>query len=475
MKTFKFIIFIWSGLFISCTDFIEVNPPNDQLLTPIVFASDQTATAALLGLYIRMVDNNIPYDIPMASGLLSDELDSYANQSPLLDLYVNNSRPLDAYTNSFWNAAYFYTYQANSVIEGCSNSKELDPTLKLQLLGEAHFMRAFWLYYLTNFFGDIPLTLTTNYKTNQNLSRSPVEEVYSQITDDLMYAIENLNSQYVDNTSKSITNERIRPNKAAAIAMLARVKLSMKNWNEAERFAGMVIENSQLYEIVDLNDIFLKDSREAIWQLMEPTPRAVDFSTREGNGFILISRPSIGGQLRNSSISQWLLNAFSSEDLRGRSWIGEYIDETVEPNQSFYYPNKYKINKTTTEITEQSTVLRLAEQYLIRAEARIQTGDFEGGREDLNVIRKRAGLSPIVLDAKEELLNAVLDERQIELFAEWGHRWIDIRRMGYAEEVMSDVIPVKGGEGWDRTKELMPIPQTEIDRNNNLIQNPGYN
>lgn len=474
MGTIKHIALILVCAFLGCTSFIEVAPPKNQLLTDGAFATDETATAALLGIYIKMVDDNLTYDIPMACGYAADELYCYSNQAPLLDIYTNSPRPVDAYTNKFWNAGYFYIYQANSVIEGCLNSTGLHSEVKKQLMAEAHFIRALWMYYLVNFYGDIPMVLSTDYKTNTNLSRAPIAEVYQQIAMDLEYAIANLSPHYVNYTSRAMTEERIRPNQYAAIALLSRVRLSMGDWNQAEQLANTVIGNSALYDTVSIHQTFLKDNKEAIWQLMEPTPRAVDYSTREGFGFVLINKPQ-GGTSNNSAISQWLLDAFEPGDLRRETWIGEYIDNSGESSQSFYYPNKYKVKTTTSLITEQSTVLRLAEQYLIRAEARIQQGNFEDARDDLNLIRERAKLPPITANEKDDLLEAVCNERRTELFAEWGHRWIDIKRMKFANEIMLVITAEKQGGLWDSNKGLWPIPQTEVDRNTSLNQNPGYN
>jgi hypothetical protein len=72
-------------------------------------------------------------------------------------------------------------------------------------------------------------------------------------------------------------------------------------------------------------------------------------------------------------------------------------------------------------------------------------------------------------------LNAILTERQHELFTEWGHRWLDIKRLGKADEIMSGIAPLKGGT-WQSYKQLFPIPVQDIQRNPSLKghQNPGY-
>jgi hypothetical protein len=116
-------------------------------------------------------------------------------------------------------------------------------------------------------------------------------------------------------------------------------------------------------------------------------------------------------------------------------------------------------------------VLRLAEQYLIRAEARAQQNNLAGAKDDVDAVRLRAGL-PVLPDNlnRDEMLLAIEQERRIELFSEWGHRWFDLKRTGRALAVLS---PLKAGI--TATDLLYPIPLDALKTNPNLVQNPGYN
>ena len=137
--------------------------------------------------------------------------------------------------------------------------------------------------------------------------------------------------------------------------------------------------------------------------------------------------------------------------------------------QTIYYPYKYKIN-SGPPITEFYVVLRLAEQYLIRAESRANVDDIEGAQNDLNAIRNRAGLSNTTAIDKTSLLKAIEHERQIELFAEWGNRWFDLKRTGRANTVLGSLKP----STWQATDTLWPIPNSQILLNPSLKQNAGY-
>lgn len=116
-------------------------------------------------------------------------------------------------------------------------------------------------------------------------------------------------------------------------------------------------------------------------------------------------------------------------------------------------------------------VLRLAEQYLIRAEARVHLDNFNGAKEDVNLIRQRAGLPGTTANNGPALLNAIAHERQVELFTEWGHRWLDLKRTGQANTILNN----EKAPGWQPMDTLYPIPQNELILNKNLTQNQGYN
>jgi hypothetical protein len=114
-------------------------------------------------------------------------------------------------------------------------------------------------------------------------------------------------------------------------------------------------------------------------------------------------------------------------------------------------------------------VIRLAEVYLIQAEARAQQGNIGGAQGDLNLVRARAGLGPTTANDVGSLLTAILHERQVELVAEWGHRWLDLKRTGMADAVLGSEKP-----GWVGYDTLYPIPAQQLTANPALVQNPGY-
>jgi hypothetical protein len=452
----SFFLLFGLGLISSCKKFIDVGAPKNLIEASSVYQSDATATAVVKGIYSDMINgggfaSGTQASITFTTGLSADELIAYSlGYMP----YYNNALSPTNGVSTLWSTPYKYINNANSMIENLTVSSGVSDKTKNQLIGEAKFIRAFCFFYLVNLYGDVPLVISSDYRKNATLARTSKSEVYQQIIADLTDA------QGLLATDFSFSNgERDQPNKWAATALLARVYLYLGEWTKAEEQATAIINNSTYSLISDLNTVFLKNSAETIWQLK---PAGTAINTSEGNIFILTTNPS------NASLSPLLYNSFETGDSRKTKWIGSYTSGI----NVYYYPFKYKI-RTGTPLNEYSMVLRLAEQYLIRAEARTQQENIGGAQSDLNKIRNRAGLGNTTASNKTALLVAIMHERQTELFTEWGHRWFDLNRTGAIDAVMSVAASQKGSP-WNNFQKLYPIPQTEISNDQNIGQNDGY-
>ncbi|WP_207510448.1 RagB/SusD family nutrient uptake outer membrane protein [Longitalea luteola] len=484
MNRFILVISLFS---LSCKKLVETPPPTNVLAETNTFSVDATAIAVLNGIYISMNEDNQPIQgrksISLLGGLSADELTLYSGiGEPSYEGYYRNSlSALDEIGTQHWAPLFSYIFRCNAAIEGLMSpqASSLTPIVKQQLLGEARFLRAFFYFYLVSLFGDVPLVLSTDPSVNVSLSRTSKEEVFKQIISDLVEAEKLLSSDYLDGTLLTNSVERVRPTRWAANAFLARVYLFIGDFANAEAMSSLLIGNNHLYgPLPDLNDVFLKNSREAIWQLQ---PTAIDFNTTEATVLVL---PEAGPSDANPVyVSDILFNSFEPDDLRAlpKNWI----DTIAISGTTYRFPYKYKLNLPDGSITSNSgsdnmqeyfMMLRVGEQYLIRAEARAQQSKVAEAKEDLNVIRTRAGLPNTTADSKEEMLAAILHERRVELFSEWGHRWIDLKRTGTIDAVMSIVTPLKSNGGsWESYQQLYPIPKTsDIDRAPNIKQNTGY-
>lgn len=442
---------------LSCKKFVEISPPKNQLVTSAVFADSANATAAVLGIYINMMQSvslNFPNGgLTLYPSLSSDELFPAANNNEENEFYNNSILPGNSINSALWRGAYTLMYSANACLEGLASNNSISVNYKKQLVGETRFLRAFLYFNLVNLYGNVPLITSTDYHKNEVLGRTPVEEIYKGIIDDLTAAQTLLTPSYP-------TTNRFRPNQYTATSLLSKVYLFQKKWDLCEKAATQVI-NSGMYKLeTNLNNVFLVSSNEGIWKLSPVYPGA---ETWEGYYFV----PTSNSVIPRNVVTNSLLSAFETGDQRKNNWLKS---NTVN-GQLYYFPYKYKLGYDGATVPKENyMVLRLAEQYLIRAEARAGQGDIAGALDDLNLIRSRAGLPNFIPTDPNLVLSAIQHERQVELFCEWGNRWFDLKRTGKADGVLSAI----KGANWQGTDQLYPVPQPEINQNPSLSQNPGY-
>lgn len=443
----------------SCEDFVEVELPSNQVIREDVFSQEESVRGLMQVLFYELsaasfFSSGSSGSVSSVSSLASDELINYSTISEYPEFFEGSLTPNNEIVARLWSTMYSTIYMSNDILEGLSESYAdyIPETLKSRCIGEAKFVRAFAHFYLVNLFGSIPLVTSTDYQKNTMAEQSSADEVYEQIISDLEEAIRLLDSNY--------SEDRTRPNKTAARLFLSRVYLYLGEWEKAAALASKVISKQTLYEITPaLDDVFKVNSREAIWQIKA----AGRTHTLEGESFILTGTPTL------SSLHPDLVNSFEQGDKRRERWIGTFSNETG----SYFYPYKYKTNTASelTNPTEYSTILRFAEAYLIRAEAKAQQNNINAAISDLDVIRERADIPLLSVTNtsinKKELLTAILEERKKELFTEWGHRWFDLVRTGEAVNVLSD-------KNWSSVNFLYPIPENELLINTNLDQNIGY-
>lgn len=453
-----------------CKKFVEVDDPIDQIPADLVFNTDAKAASVIRGLYGSMVGSTAPLftnnyafggGVQITLGLSSDELNCNSGNA-LNDFFTNAVSSSSGGNSSYlWGPMYNIIFNANSAILNIEKSTGMSEAGKKQYTAEAKFIRAANYFYLVNLYGDVPMPLTTDYKVNGNIARTPADQVYNLILDDLKYAQANLGTVYSG-------TQRLRANKYTISALLARVYLYKQDWANAELQASDVIDGGKsLYTMEpDLTKTFLTSSKEVILQLQQP---GTNLYTWDGFAFI----PN-NNNIPNYLITDALYAAFETGDLRKTNWIRTASIVTAGVAKPYNSPFKYKLNSGTGAIRTESLVfLRLGEVYLIRAEARAQQGKLAPAVSDLDVIRKRAAISLIANTNpginQSDLLGLIAHERFVELFAELGHRWLDLKRTGKADEVL------KNKPNWRPEAKLFPIPIGDMNTNTSLVQNPGYN
>ena len=445
-----------------CKKLIQVDLPINQLLTTSVFADSSTVESAVNGVYSQLSSFNSAFlngAVTLYPALSSDELYlTSENSIDEVEFAQNNISKTNSANYSFlWSNAYSLLYQVNSIIENLKLSASLNNQLKDRLTGECKFIRALIYFYLVNYFGPVPLTTISDYRVNSVLVRSDTAEVYDQIARDLTDARNVLTGEYP-------TSEKIRANKWSAAAVLARVYLFRKDWTHAVLQASAVIDSGS-YALGPIDETFHPNNKEAILQFL---PSIIQYNnTAEGYLFI----PYNSQTKPDYQLTTSLISSFESQDARKSLWIGrDTIGATI-----YYYPFKYKIKTITAgePKTEYNVVLRLAEQYLIKAEALAEQGNVSEAMFFLDAVRERAGLIPLSTTnpsiGKSDLIKAIYHENQTEFFTEWGHRWFDLKRTGTADAILGALKP-----GWRSADVLFPIPEQEILSNPRLTQNEGY-
>lgn len=438
-------------IFSSCKKFVELGPPPTQTVQADVFKTDPTATSAILGMYSASALPNLILYNSICPGMSADDV-QYNTPSQYQDEFKANAvTTLNLMSeNNIWFPSYTLIKNTNFAIEGLNASQTLTPSVKDQLLGEAKVLRALAYFYLVNLYGDVPLALTDDPLANAVLPRTPAADVWAQIIKDLTEAQASLPTAYQGTF-------RARINKYAAATLLARAYLYRKDWVNAEAMATQVIiaGTSGTYTLQTPANTFINTSNEVIWQIANTTGVSI-----LGTNYL-----AAAGVIPNYSLYDTLYKSFETGDTRKTNWAGV----TTISGKNYYFVNKYKVRTGTGN--EYSIALRFAELYLIRAEARAQQNNISGAKADVEVIRTRAGLGALSATITQpQLLLAIEQERKVELFGEWGHRWLDLKRTNRADAVIGGQKPTT----WKSTAVLYPIPENQRIANPGLSQNPGY-
>ncbi|WEK38264.1 MAG: RagB/SusD family nutrient uptake outer membrane protein [Candidatus Pseudobacter hemicellulosilyticus] len=451
------VIILCTFLLTNCKKWLDVGEPPTSTSAGTVFSTNEGADGAIANIYREFTIASAITNGPLSklSALYADELAFSARNpdGPDTAFFYNRIQPDNKLLANFWTCLYGAIYKCNIGIEELTKNVQLYPKLRQQLLGEAHFVRAFSYFYLVNFFGEVPMVNTSDYRISS--IEPPVSQrvLYAFMTDDLLKA-EKLLPDTIP-TYDSLYDGNTRAGRWAASALLARVLLYAGEFDKAAQKATEVIRSGQ-YRLETLTRVFSSQSRETIWQLQ---PAAGVGSTMEATYYL-----PLGASPPTFIITPGLLSSFSSGDQRKSQWLGLYR----QGNQNLYYPAKFKIRKASLP-TEYNIVQRLAELYLIRAEASCHTGLLYGpgsAAEDLSEIRKRSGLPAVAQGlSAAQLLVLVEQERKLEFFTEWGHRFLDLKRMrgrNNPEQSLADELLPLVKPNYDPGKALFPIPAGQL-------------
>lgn len=421
--------------------------------------------------------NQYGQQMMIAPEIMADNLRIIANTGR----YIGQEANADRAHIGLWNTGYWGGINNTNIIIDGIGEVEGDEALKNRVLGEAHFLRALFYFDLARVYGYEPgkevngfnksvilrTTPTLGFSQADFRARSTNREVYDQIISDLQTSINLLP------TSAIGTAGVYRATKGAAQALLARVYLYDSKFAEAEAMASQAMATVGLADngtglLTPENYVSAFSTAPNPESVFELEIRSVDWSTVDGvnNSVCSLSANVFPSAQFIVTATSELLESYEEGDIRRATWT-----ETTRSGASgpVYRSNKWLGHKG--DFLENLPIIRGAELFLIRAEARYRTGNLSGSRADLNALRAKRGLGAVAEDlAGNDLFDQIMTERRQE-FALEGHRWFDLKRNGMAISKSSrfEAVP------YNDYRLLSPLPNDQIQLNEQLEQNPGYN
>ncbi|MGF7217365.1 hypothetical protein GGR92_003538 [Spirosoma lacussanchae] len=442
----------------SCQTVLEPDPV-DLLVDELVLNEPNDVQPVRIGLYNTL--RGTASSTIIAGDFTADYIQFNGTFSDNREFGNKQITAANSVVGTLWGALYRTIYVANFILETLPGVAGVPESTRKQVLAEAHFMRAWANFIGTYTYGDIPQVTTTNQAANRNIGRTARATILAAVLADYQAALADLPAVAAGSTN--VTTNATYLNKATCQAAMARFYLYQRNWAQAETLAGQVIASGIYALETNYSDVVLKDfTRESILE--------VGYSLSDDPGTTATSLNNLlVGRREVIPSNQLVTTLVSTEAGTRRETIGFNV-QNLRGSDNGWSVRKYG---TASEDNNNIVLMRLAEMYLIRAEARAQQGKITGAAgavADLNVLRTRANAPAIALTAQADVVLAVERERVYELAFE-GHRWYDLVRTGRAQAVMSAFSP-----NWTSRFELWPIPQSEIQQNPALAgkQNPGY-
>jgi hypothetical protein len=452
-------------MLVSACDVLELEPAT-QISTNQAFANIGSAQGVVNGMY-----NNVQGVYDWHQQVISDVASDVSQQIDTWDALINidefNTTPDNSEVSDLYTTLYRCIDIANNVIAKVPAIDGAEAT-KNDLIGQAYFVRALSYFELVRFWGGIPnayqeegvvvkLTPSEGISEADFAARASVAATYAQVESDLLDALDLLPEDRGNNLQN-----RARATKGAVRALLARYYLYNHDWAQAETYATAVIDDTK-YKLFDsFENIFkTKNTTESVFELQ--------YNNNDVSGLrnwhFPTSLSGRGGVALHDATYQEMIA--DPNDVRGKLTAKNTATNT-------FYTTKW----STAGNADNVAVIRIAEMWLIRAEARTEIGtDLTGAATDLNAIRTRAGVGNTPAATQAELRDAILAERKLEFIGE-GHRWFDLIRTGKAMTALSNVKRSKGSQTsyalGDPRRQIFPFPNIEVLTNTVLQQNSAY-
>ncbi|SNY99519.1 Starch-binding associating with outer membrane [Flagellimonas pacifica] len=461
-------------LTVGCADIeLEENPPS--LLNPNTFFTTESEfeaaiTGAMRPLYAGYEGWDYGYPIILCSGAedVRSDADIFAN----LDRLNPNSQELTI--AGIWKVLYQSISNVNAIIGNLGNAENISEERLGELEGQAKFIRALDFFFLVRWFGEVQLTTFENQGDVENLPQATVEEIYASIIADLKDAEAKLPDTF---------EQRGRPTKGAAKALLAKVYLTMTGWplKDASKYAEA---RDKAKEVMDMGIYSLEANFNDLWLEANKLTNAEFIFAFYGS----IAADGISGSHMHIASRHWgngeggwgdfysedrFFNAFPDGPRKDATFTSVFADGTswedagVQPHMAKYRDAGDTVNDDGEGF---NVVLRYADVLLMYAEAAnmAEGGPSQAALDAINEVRQRAGLTPLSSGmSQSDFDGAVIEERNWELAFE-ANRWFDLVRKEMVIEVNQDLHP-----NVSENNRLLPKPAAQLIPGI-LEQNPGY-
>lgn len=443
-------IFFLAGitLFTSCKKFLDVQP-EQQVDASQAITNASSAETALNGLYNLLgSDGYYGSNFQALSYLSGGDIQWTGSQSAPQQIAARQLSADNGNVASSWAAIYRTILSANYIIDALPGLS--DPLFaqakKDQFLGEAYFVRALSYFDLARGWGGVQLILTPTRLPGDHsgIKRSSLADTYAQVLSDLNKA----------ETLLTATTNRNRATRKTVWALKARYFLYQQQWDSAASNASRIIDDAANYKLLAPYSAFFAGNAVATAESVFEIAYSVSFKNGHYNWWL---PPALGGRREWAPNTQLVSLLNDAAVGGGRSAL---IAQTAPPGNLWYGKLYYR----TPTGTDPAYLIRVAELYLIRAEARTRLDQPEAALADINAARARAGVAPATGSTQQALLLAIENERQLE-FAFEGDRWFNLVRTGRVAAVLGLN---------DSNRYRFPIPADELLADKDLEPNPGY-
>ena len=444
----KIIIILLSISLLTGCELLEPEPVN-LIIDELVLNEPGDVDAVEIGLYNAFRGMAAPKVI--AGDFTADMIIHNGTFTQFREFGNKEITSANGAAGALWGSIYRTIYISNFILENLPDIVGISQQVRDNLLATAHYMRGYAYFIGTYTYGDIPLVTNTSLDENSNIPRTDKDEVLEQALNDLNEAEELI--PVLDTNPAFVSLWSI-------YATLARFHLYEENWQEAIDYATAVIDSEEFLLSQEFSDVVLDDfptgSILEVGYTLNDDPGTSTYGLNnlfEARREVIPSNQAVLALTSDESGDRWITMFFNPEELGG-------ID------------NGWTVAKygTADEDNNNIIIFRIAEMYLIRAEANVQLNNLQEAEEDINLLRERSNAPTVDFVNRTQALLLIEDERLYELAYE-GHRWYDLVRTGRVDEVMNAF-----SANWRAAFEKWPIPIGEIQNNPALQgeQNEGY-